>query len=56
MLTQQEIKNLFDYQDGIIYWKFSRQGIKDDGNGAGQLKKTGYRDVCINGKQYRDKY
>lgn len=52
MLTQQEIKNLFDYQDGIIYWKFSRSGIKDNGNGAGNLRNSGYKVVRINGKGY----
>lgn len=53
MLTQQEIKNLFDYQEGIIYWKVSRSGIKHDGNGAGCLHHNGYKVVCINGKSYR---
>ena len=52
MLTQHEIKKLFDYQDGIIYWKFSRSGVKDDGNGAGHLHKSGYSFVRINGKGY----
>ncbi len=52
MLTQQEIKNLFDYQDGIIYWKFSRSGIKNDGNGAGSLHNSGYKIVRVNGKGY----
>lgn len=53
MLTQQEIKNLFDYQDGIIYWKFNRSGIKNDGNGAGTLHHTGYKVVRINNKEYK---
>lgn len=30
MLTQERVKELFEYKDGNLYWKKMRQGVKPD--------------------------
>lgn len=50
-LTQELLKELFDYQDGNLHWKVGRQGRKL-GVPAGTLKKSGYRSIIINYKSY----
>ena len=52
-LTQTQIKSLFTYKDGELYWKIAKQKIHI-GDKAGSLNKiTGYYKIGINGKQYR---
>jgi len=53
MLTQQQIKEFFDYQDGMLYWKNGRSGIKTDGSEAGCIHHTGYRVITVNSKSYK---
>ena len=53
MLTQQQIKEIFDYQDGMLYWKNGRSGIKTDGSEAGCIHHTGYRVITVNSKSYK---
>ena len=50
-ITQDLLKELFDYQDGNLYWKMVKQGIKI-GDRAGYDTNNGYRQVGINGKGY----
>lgn len=50
-ITQEYIKFLFNYHDGELYWKISKQGIKI-GNKAGTLLKDGRIKIGINGKTY----
>lgn len=52
-LTQKEVKDLFEYRDGNLYWKKSAGRVKD-GDKAGCLDKSnGYIRVRISGKNYR---
>jgi hypothetical protein len=53
MLIQQQIKELFDYQDGMLFWKNGRSGIKTDGSEAGCIHHTGYRVITVNSKSYK---
>ena len=50
-VTQNLLKELFEYNDGVFYWKVARQGIKC-GQIAGSLFSNGYRRIKINGKCY----
>lgn len=47
MITQELVKSLFDYKDGLLYWK------KRNGNIFGATENRGYRIGRINGKNYR---
>ena len=51
ILTQDLLKEFFDYRDGELYWKESGSGRKI-GNIAGRLRKDGYRGIRINDKLY----
>jgi len=42
-LDQNQVKSLFDYKDGHLYWK-------KNGKKAGYLRPTGYHSVEVNGK------
>lgn len=50
-ITQDLVRNLFDYKDGILYWKVRRSGIKI-GSKAGTLHHSGYILIQINNKRY----
>lgn len=52
-LTQEIVKELFDYRDGALYWKVVEwRSTRKIGDRAGSLKKHGYRQIGIRGKQY----
>jgi hypothetical protein len=54
-LTQELIKELFEYRDGFLYWKVDRVANKVKGEKAGYVneKKTGARHVLtVNRKLY----
>lgn len=51
-LTQDLLKELFDYRDGELYWKVARGCVKI-GDRAGTDLKGGYRGIRINGKLYK---
>jgi len=52
MINTEQVKNLFDYVDGDLYWKTSaRQGWK--GKKAGSLTNEGYITIKIDGKAYK---
>ena len=56
MPSQQELQEGFDYSDGNLWWKKTRQGVKV-GSKAGTVKtnkRTGRQDihVCFKGKFY----
>ena len=42
---------LLSYRDGKLYWKESR-GRVSKGQEAGRLTKTGYRHICLNGREH----
>lgn len=48
MPSQAELKALFDYRDGHLYWKVRRNGISDSGR-AGSINKKGYVLIQIDG-------
>jgi len=53
MITQQLVKDLFQYRDGNLYWNVARQKIKI-GQKAGNVNPTtGYELIGISGKLYR---
>ena len=51
-LTQDLLKELFDYRDGNLYWKVAKAQRIKIGDLAGSAQKSGYRQVMINGKGY----
>ena len=51
ILTQELVKDLFEYRNGELYWKIARQGIKI-GNKAGCVSNSGYLRTDINRKKY----
>ncbi|WP_407220268.1 HNH endonuclease [Enterobacter sp. CPE_E1214] len=51
-ITQDEIKQLFEYRDGRLYWKINCGSRAKKGNEAGSLHNAGYRRVMINGVKY----
>ena len=50
-LVSNQVRELFDYRDGNLYWKKSGRGRKF-GTPAGSVLTNGYRHVWINGKMY----
>lgn len=50
-LTQAEVKRLFDYRDGVLYWRIKPASNVFIGKPAGTLSK-GYSRTTINGKIY----
>jgi hypothetical protein len=57
MISQQMLKELFDYKDGHLYWKITK-GQKKEGKIAGSLlrkygNKTDYWRIGINGKNLK---
>lgn len=50
-LTQEYVKNLFDYRDGKLYWKVARKNIYI-GKQAGHIKPTGITLVGFDNKTY----
>ena len=53
MVTQEQIEQLFEYQEGVLYWKVvSGRRIKI-GDAAGSTDKQGYISTSIKGKAYK---
>jgi len=50
-LTQELVKELFDYRDGELYWKNAKQGVAK-GRKAGNGKIGPYLQVMVNRKGY----
>ena len=50
-LTQDRIRELFDYRDGNLYWKVARSNIKA-GDRAGYVREDDYQAIRIDGKLY----
>jgi hypothetical protein len=51
MLIQETVKHLFDYKDGVLYWKESRKGGCSKGDAASAIRGR-YGVVGINGVYY----
>jgi hypothetical protein len=52
MITQNQVKELFDYRDGELYWKVKPNRKIKIGNAVGTLNLDGYLRTKINGKPY----
>lgn len=52
MITQQQCLDLFDYKDGQLYWKVTRNNYVPKGTKAGCLDTKGYLSVRINRKKH----
>jgi hypothetical protein len=50
IITQDYVKQLFEYRDGALYWKISLNSRSIIGKKAGSLSSKGYFRVSINGK------
>ena len=50
-ITQDYVKQLLEYRDGVLYWKVSR-GKAKVGAKAGYLNQIGYFQTQVNGKLY----
>lgn len=54
LITQDQVRELFDYRNGELYWKKYRSSNAQKGDLAGSISKgTGYRTIRINGKSYQ---
>jgi len=53
MITQEFIKELFEYKDGELYWKMSFNQKIVIGSKAGGLHRHGYMNIQINKKKYK---
>ncbi len=52
-LTQEELFSIFDYENGMLYWKKTRASNARKGTRAGCIFSTeGYRRIKINNKAY----
>jgi len=51
ILTQDQVKDLFEYRDGELYWKINKGTVKI-GSKTGSLHHSGYRFTQINKKTY----
>ena len=52
-ITQQLVKVLFEYREGILYWKLSNSTRVKVGDRAGSLYKDSYYQIKIDGKVYK---
>ena len=52
MLTQELVKELFDYRDGVLYWKVPKAYKIKVGDKAGGINAQNYMKVKINGRTY----
>lgn len=50
--TKEQLHQLFEYKDGDLYWKISRNNNIKVGQVAGMLRPDGYKRVNINKKNY----
>jgi|688.fasta_scaffold76901_2 hypothetical protein len=54
-LTQEEAHRLFEYRDGVLYWKEMATNRTGNlvGDVAGYIHKHGYRIISVHGYQYK---
>ena len=53
IITQDLVKELFDYKDGKLYWKVRKANRTKIGDEAGCTEVQGYRVIKINDKLYK---
>jgi hypothetical protein len=52
-LTQEELKTIFEYKEGLLYNKINRSSNAKIGEVAGSSTEHGYSDISIKGKKYK---
>jgi hypothetical protein len=52
IISQEYLREIFDYKDGNLYWKKTTSPRSLKGNKAGSKNKDGYYQVNINRKKY----
>jgi len=52
-MNQDQIKNLFEYKDGSLYWKVSLNQKIAIGSKAGSIDKHGYVNIQINKQKHK---
>jgi hypothetical protein len=52
MPTQEEVRSLFEYRNGKLYWKVSSRSKGKLGQEAGTVDEDGYRIITIKGRRY----
>jgi hypothetical protein len=52
IITQEYLKELFDYKDGNLYWKVKLSNAIKINSKAGKIKNNGYFSTLINKKSY----
>ena len=52
MITQELVKELFEYKDGVLYWKIAPSNNVKEGNKAGRVRSDGYAGISINDKRF----
>lgn len=54
MITQEKLKELFNYKDGKLFWKVKKSARTYIGDEAGSKNKsTGYLNIFIDSKSYK---
>ena len=53
MLTQSEALALFEYRDGVLYWKKARNWKSKAGDAAGTIREGGYVQIRVAPRFYR---
>lgn len=53
-ICQEEVRRLFDYRDGQLFWRVKVWTNVMPGDRAGTVKKSGYRKVTISGQEYME--
>ena len=53
MLTQEYLKELFEYNGEDLIWGVKRRGTKGFGSVAGCVNSYGYRQIQVDGKAYK---
>ena len=53
-ISQEEVRRLFDYRDGKLYWRVKVWTNVAPGDRAGTVKKQGYRKITIGGQEYME--
>jgi hypothetical protein len=46
-----DIKDIYEYRDGSLFWKVANSNVVKIGDRAGYITKHGYRKVMMNGRQ-----
>ena len=54
MITQEQVRELFDYKDGALYWKIKKQGVTKGIHAGYKDNINGYRPIEVNKEQYKE--